>query len=206
MPDDYVLQELEEHVLVHLAGLDRDSAQLTTMRKAFVGELRIEFSLSHCQGDGVALYGRIYRDEAPQLAWADNVEYLRLERNEYGRHYTHYNTFSIMFYDEDDNLLAEGYTDRTVLFIDEDGKHTFMGTSWCENMSKTQYEAYNKMEDTVMTLRNLCRDLERVGYQSIDDYVSDERIVEILNEYDARKYDEHGNVVELLWWQDDIRW
>lgn len=205
MPEDVIRQDLEEHILVHLAGLTIDKAQLTTMRKEFMGELDVEWSLSHCQGDGVALYGRIYRTEAPHLTWADNVEYVRLVRNHYGQHYTHYNTFTIEFYNEDDDLLGSQVSDHLSLavYLNEDGSFSYMGTSDTDNMSKEQYDAYNKMSNMSSFLRNLCRDLARVGYDAIDDFTSEERIVELLTEYDARKYDKNGNVVEFLWWAED---
>ena len=62
-------------------------------------ELEIQFSLSYCQGDGVALYGRLYRCEG--LAWPEGVAYLDLTKNSWGSHYSHYNSFNVTAYDEE---------------------------------------------------------------------------------------------------------
>ena len=64
--------------------------------------LQIEWSLSHCQGDGVAIYGEIYAQDAPKLEW-HNADNARLTRNGYGNHYAHYNTFDVTVCGEDEN-------------------------------------------------------------------------------------------------------
>lgn len=65
--------------------------------------LKINWSLSHVQGDGVAVYGTIYAADAPKLEW-HNADNARLTRNEYGTYYSHYNTFDVEAFGEDDNL------------------------------------------------------------------------------------------------------
>jgi len=62
-------------------------------------ELEIQFSLSYCQGDGVALYGRLYKCKS--LAWPEGVAYLELTKNSWGAHYSHYNSFNVTAYDEE---------------------------------------------------------------------------------------------------------
>jgi hypothetical protein len=63
--------------------------------------LTIEWSLSHCQGDGVAIYGTLNNDDAPNVNWhgADTATFTR---NSHGHHYSHENcmTVSLFSYDE----------------------------------------------------------------------------------------------------------
>lgn len=68
-------------------------------------EITIAYSLSYCQGDGVALYGRIYRKEAKDLAWPEGSLYVDLERTSLSNHYSHYNTFNVVVRDENDELV-----------------------------------------------------------------------------------------------------
>lgn len=62
-------------------------------------ELEIRYSLSYCQGDGVALYGRLWKSES--LSWPEGVAYLELVRNSWANHYSHYNSFNVEAYDEE---------------------------------------------------------------------------------------------------------
>ena len=65
-------------------------------------ELDLQYSLSYCQGDGVALYGRLYREQAPLLTWPDRVAYVDLVKNSWGYRYSHWNSFSVEASDEHD--------------------------------------------------------------------------------------------------------
>jgi hypothetical protein len=62
-------------------------------------ELEIAYSLSYCQGDGVAIYGRLWKSES--LTWPEGVAYLELTRNQWANHYSHYNSFNVSAYDEE---------------------------------------------------------------------------------------------------------
>lgn len=105
-------------------------------------ELEVEFSLSHCQGDGVALYGRLHKSEA--LAWPEGVAYLELTKNSWGAHYSHYNSFYVTAYDE------EGYELGLDISVVE------------------------------KQLRDLCRELERMGYQYIQNETGRESAIHYL--------------------------
>lgn len=76
---------------------------------ALGGELisyELRYSLGHSQGDGVAIYGRISREEAPNLTWPAKAEYVELTRNSYANHYSHYNTFIVEAYDGDEEEVS----------------------------------------------------------------------------------------------------
>ena len=68
-------------------------------------EITIAYSLSYCQGDGVALYGRIYRKEASDLAWPEGSYYVDLVRNSWSNHYSHYNSFNVEVSDENSDPI-----------------------------------------------------------------------------------------------------
>jgi len=63
--------------------------------------LDIAYSLSYSQGDGVALYGRLYAKECPNLTLPDGTNHIELLKNSLSNHYSHYNTFNVEAYDVD---------------------------------------------------------------------------------------------------------
>lgn len=79
------------------------------------GGIRLEYSLSYCQGDGVAIYGTIKREDAPDLSWSVGADYLVLGRTQWSNHYSHYNTFSVDVYTEEGELIEDSHTIETQL-------------------------------------------------------------------------------------------
>lgn len=71
-------------------------------------DIEIAYSLSYCQGDGVAIYGMIRRSDAPDITWPESAAYVTLTRNSWGAHYSHYNSFSVDVYDEEGEIVGEG--------------------------------------------------------------------------------------------------
>jgi len=69
--------------------------------------IRVAYSLSYCQGDGVAIYGTIKREDAPDLSWPEGATYVELARNEWGIHYSHWNSFNVDVYDEEDEVIED---------------------------------------------------------------------------------------------------
>jgi hypothetical protein len=89
----------EEEITDHLEyQLEEDLGSLPT-------NITIAYSLSYCQGDGVALYGRLHKGEATDLSWPKGAYYVDLVRNSWANHYSHYNTFNVEAYDENDELV-----------------------------------------------------------------------------------------------------
>ena len=74
--------------------------------------LEVHFSLSYCQGDGVALYGRLDRDEAPDLSWPEGASYAQLTRNQWSNHYSHYNSFNVEVFNAEDEEVEVGYIEE----------------------------------------------------------------------------------------------
>jgi len=97
---DQVTEYLNGELLTMLTGecVGEISSKELTKR---VG-LKIEYSLSYSQGDGVAIYGEIFAQDAPKLEW-HNADNARLTRNGYGNYYSHYNTFDVVVCGEDEN-------------------------------------------------------------------------------------------------------
>lgn len=64
--------------------------------------LKIEWSLSNSQGDGVAIYGTLNSDDAPKLEWGNGTT-ATLTRNSLSNHYSHERCInvSVFRYNED---------------------------------------------------------------------------------------------------------
>jgi len=79
--------------------------------------LTIEWSLSHCQGDGVAIYGTLNRSDALNVNWggADNATFTR---NSHGHHYSHEHCMDIALFEYDDETGYEidAESDATEMF------------------------------------------------------------------------------------------
>ncbi|MEL4886732.1 hypothetical protein N6P31_06525 [Pectobacterium betavasculorum] len=98
----------------------RDNVQ-DLLTEAGWPEMEVDYSLSYCQGDGVAFYGSLHSGEMVELfaalvrqGYLTNreaktftklvVQYdmtLRLTRNDFGQRYSHANCINIDFYDID---------------------------------------------------------------------------------------------------------
>lgn len=79
--------------------------------------LKIEWSLSYCQGDGVAIYGTLDSGDATSLNWGDATKAV-LTRNHWGNHYTHGNCIDVALYRYDDEGYEIDITD-TGYFVDQ---------------------------------------------------------------------------------------
>jgi len=82
--------------------------------------LTIEWSLSHCQGDGVAIYGTLNRSDALNVNWggADNATFTR---NSASNHYSHEHcmTIALFEYDEETGYEIDAESDATELFAEQ---------------------------------------------------------------------------------------
>lgn len=97
LPSEWVTEEIQDYVRTEIGWPEK------TVGHSDIDDLKVDWSLSYCQGDGVALYGDLYRFQAPLLTWPDGLDKLKLERNSLANHYSHYNTFTTEGYDEDGN-------------------------------------------------------------------------------------------------------
>jgi hypothetical protein len=91
VPEEYLTDELQCELVSQLGGE--------------ASGIDLRYSLSYSQGDGVATYGTLKREEAPNLSWPDNVAYVELSRNSWSNHYSHYNTFNVEAFTEDDDRV-----------------------------------------------------------------------------------------------------
>jgi len=97
---DEITEHLNGELVTILTGEcvgDISSKELTKC----VG-LKIEWSLSHSQGDGVAIYGTLNSDDAPKLEWGNGTT-ATLTRNRLSNHYSHERCINVAVfrYDED---------------------------------------------------------------------------------------------------------
>jgi|APGre2960657373_1045057.scaffolds.fasta_scaffold37339_1 hypothetical protein len=196
--------EVEETIQDHVLSVLTESATWDKL-----SDLKIEFSLNHCQGDGVAFYGRLYRNDAPRLNWGilqDNVglQEVRLVRNSHGNHYSHYNCFNLEFYNEDGDLIGTdgGSRNDIVVYLKEDMTSSLAGTSDTDKMTAGQLAMWQCMTDINKALRQLSKDCERVGYQVMDDMTSEQSALDWIEcDSQPRKYDVNGVVTDMVWWE-----
>lgn len=81
--------------------------------------LTIEWSLSHCQGDGVAIYGTLNNDDAPNVNWhgADTATFTR---NSHGHHYSHEHCMTVsLFTADEDGCSIDADTETTEKFAEQ---------------------------------------------------------------------------------------
>ena len=134
MEPDQITEYLNGELLTILTGEcvgEISSKEL----KGYVG-LQIEWSLSHSQGDGVAIYGTVYANEAPKLEW-HNADNACLSRNGYRTYYSH--TFDVVVSGEDEN------GNYTTLDGDTGEAITDQFRNICRQLSRLGYQALENL-------------------------------------------------------------
>lgn len=96
-----ITEYLEECVTIAIGGQE--------------SEIELAFSLSYCQGDGVAIYGTLHRENAPDLSWPEGASYVELSKNSWGYHYSHWNSFNVDIYDEEGEVIEDKHILETQL-------------------------------------------------------------------------------------------
>lgn len=171
--------------------------------KAYRNSPRVEYSLGYRQGDGVALFGDFPRELVPNWQLPEQIAYVRLSR--ISHHYTHYNSFITEFHDEEGNVMAEALPNGARIWITENGGYnTFIGHGKNDLMTEVQTAFYDAVTHSDSIIRALCRKLERVGYDLIDDYTSEDNALETIASSDyPRQYNEDGTLAPREWWSKD---
>jgi len=132
--------------------------------------LLIEWSLSHCQGDGVAIYGTLNSDDAPNVNWHYyGASTATFTRNSHADHYSHEYcmTVSLFSYDEDGNEIDADKA-ITELFAEQ--------------------------------FRDLCRELARLGYAEIEYATSIDAAYDYLDNNLPRRFLEDGSYAPTEFW------
>lgn len=171
--------------------------------KSYKNSPRIEYSLGYSQGDGVALFGDFPRELVPNWQLPEQVAYVRLSRTNH--YYTHYNSFITEFHDEDGNVIAEASPNSVRIWMSESGNYsTFIGYGKNDVTTEAQRSFYDAVSHSDSLIRALCRKLEKVGYEYIDDYTSQDSALETIasSEY-PRQYNEDGTLAPREWWSKD---
>lgn len=159
----------------------------------------VEWSLSNCQGDGVAFYGDIDNEDTYKIAKeflnGESLELLekiynenltiecRLYRNAFGHRYSHWNTMAVqMNHDNIDTIVEYIYN--------------------IEDYDSKDYEvAYDKVSNLIdevehcisQYIKDVSRELEKIGYDQIEYVESDEGIIETIKANDY-EFTEDGNM------------
>ena len=95
---DYLMEEsmLEELAREITGAYDLPGAE----------DLKIAYSLSYSQGDGVSFSGRVNKETAPGLSWPDSATYAEFRRN--SNHYFHGYTVTPELFGAEDQEITEG--------------------------------------------------------------------------------------------------
>lgn len=144
----------------------------------FPDDLKIEYSLSHCQGDGVAFYGSLNTDTLIKLfnslnpqkrkqkmfanllshieSWESYGVDFDIIRNSFGYHYSHWNTMELYAKTADD--LA--------FFNDSDARKNWYFPTSKVYKYKGLWDEF--IQDLEQYIKGTSRELEANGYQIID--------------------------------------
>ena len=163
LPGEWVTEEIWSYVCTQLGWPEK------TAGHSAIDDLKVKWSLSYSQGDGVALYGTLYRFQAPLLAWPDGLDSIKLERNSLSNHYSHENTFTTEGYDEDGNYTY-GVVDIAGITLDLRAlcrRAAAYGYKWIENATSLEsVKDYLVQDDCLFTVNgkpiSLAYDYERV--------------------------------------------
>lgn len=156
----------------------------------------VEWSLSHCQGDGVAFYGyvdmprvarRLLEGESLELYKLIEAEGLTIEaklyRNSFGYHYSHYNTMEVEISGDSDETVMENLYPELEYETDE----------YAEKLIKIE-NLFSELESKILEdAKDVSIKLEREGYEHIDYINSDEYIKEIIEANDY-EFTADGNI------------
>jgi hypothetical protein len=156
---------------------------------AMMSNLDVRWSLSYCQGDGVAFHGTLNREDAEALTWPDYVTAVRFDH--VGR-YTHEQSFTITYVatdqdgDEWDVAESTGYSVRVLLDNVLDRGLLFR-----------QCEVF----DT--EVRHLCRAVADGAYAWMDSQSDESAAVAYLRECaEPYQFDANGYREPYYWWSD----
>lgn len=78
--------------------------------------LRLRFSLSYCQGDGVSFTGRLDREEAPLINWPKGATYAEFLPIDF--HYCHAWTVRPELFNEEGEEVTEGLEEFRAAYVD----------------------------------------------------------------------------------------
>ena len=164
LPCEWVTEEIWSYVCTQLGWPEK------TAGHSDIDDLKVAWSLGYCQGDGVALYGDLYRFQAPLLTWPDGLDKLELKRNSLANHYSHENTFTTEGYDEDGNWTYETI-DIAGITLDLRAlcrRAAAYGYKWIENATSPEaVKDYLVQDDCLFTVNgkviSLQYDYERVS-------------------------------------------
>jgi len=95
---DYLLEEsmLEELAREITGAYDLPGAD----------DLRISYSLSYCQGDGVSFSGKVLKENAPGLSWPASAAYAEFNRGSH--YYSHAYTVTPELFDAEEEEISDG--------------------------------------------------------------------------------------------------
>lgn len=156
---------------------------------AIMSNLDVRWSLSYCQGDGVAFHGTLNREDADALTWPDYVTAVRFDH--VGR-YTHEQSFTITYVatdqdgDEWDVAESTGTSVRVLLDNVLD-----------RGLLARQCEVFDTQ------VRHLCRAVADGAYAWMESQSDEDAAVAYLRDCgEPYQFDANGFREPYYWWSD----
>jgi hypothetical protein len=139
-------------------------------------EFHYNYSLNHCQGDGVCFYGDVVGDDLYALA---KLVYLDLVPDDVTKAISNGIIDKVSF-DKTDTHYCHKYTVEITVHYPLD---------FADELSDDDFNAMINFQKAItIWYRKTCDDLERLGYYTIDMLQSDEFIADTLKDDDVEYY------------------
>lgn len=182
------------HLAVQSAAADTLSPGADDARTmALMEHLDVRWSLSNCQGDGVAFHGPLNRDDADAFAWPDEVTSVTFTHS--GR-YTHERSFDVTYHVANEDWADWDYavsTGTSVILLDF--------PHYNDDEARTTFRRQCELFDT--QIRHACRAIRDKAYAWIDSQSDEDAARAYLRDTDQPyQFDANGFREPYYWWSD----
>lgn len=163
---------------------------------AMMQNLDVRWSLSYCQGDGVAFHGTLNREDADALTWPEHVTAVRFDH--IGR-YTHEHSFTITYVALDDNDdewdVAESTGTSARVFMDTVSR--VLPDNVSDRRLFWQCEVFDAQ------VRHVCRAVADRAYAWMESQSDEDAAVAYLRDCgEPYQFDANGFREPYYWWSD----
>lgn len=159
-----------------------------------LAELDVRWTLSYCQGDGIALDGRIEREFAPALTWPDGVTGATFAHS--GR-YTHEQSFDITYHTANQDWADWDVATST-------GTSVYLLSDFTEAFDAATRDEFRRQCEVFDTqIRHLCRAATDKAYAWLDSQSDEDAAVEYLRDCgEPYQFTANGFREPYYWWSD----
>lgn len=183
------------------------------LKTAGLGEdLDVEWSLTHCQGDGVAFYGVLDLDTLltsedckpihPELRLFKALELpltCEIVKNEFGYQYSHYNTMRLNLEGTADAWHCPAYRELAEKANEDEYLHTepTKATEKLDRFHTMTEKRLNEVEEWLRQyIKDVSKSLESFGYNFLECVIDEQSAVEHAV-YDGIEFTKMGDIFSL---------